>query len=114
MSDNFEKELENSENWDFEKAEIKEPVKSPRVVVSVAFRNDDFKIVSNYASRTGKKVSEFIREAAIDIASGKKSTISINTFASSGTLWCTGNMPGFTRLQTYEIERPAIERVITY
>jgi hypothetical protein len=114
MNDNFEKDLENSENWDFDKAEIREAPKSPRVIVSVAFHNDDFKIVSAYANRIGKKISEFIREAAVDKAIGKNSIISLSTFASSGTFWCASNLPSSTRLQTYEVERPNVDTVTTY
>ncbi len=114
MNKKFEKELENSENWDFEHAEMTEPPKSPRTIVSVAFKNDDFKIVSKSANGLGKKISEFIREAALDKATGRSSSITFHTFASSGTLWCADNLPSSTLVRTPEIVPPAFEPITTY
>ncbi len=114
MKKKLEQELENPENWDFEHAETKEPFKAPRVVVSVAFRNKDFATVSNYAERMGKKVSEFIREAALNTATGKSSTIVIRASGSTGTIWCGNNLPSSTKVQTFEIKREIKEPVVTY
>ena len=41
MSDESDRELENAESWDFDNPEVREPVKSSRVVVSVAFARQD-------------------------------------------------------------------------
>ena len=63
-----EEELQNPDNWDFEKAEAKPGVKRGRAVVSVAFSRDDFERVAEFAEAFGMKVSEFIRGAALDRA----------------------------------------------
>jgi len=104
MTDKFEHELENPENWDYQHLETREPVKSPRVVVSVAFRHDDFITVSKYAELVGKKTSEFIREAALENATGRTSKTTIYTFGNKGSLWSISDLPSNTRVSTSEIE----------
>lgn len=71
MRKDYESELENPDTWDTNKSEVRQPVKSQRVVFSVSFHRDDFDLVSKYAELCGKKTSEFIREAAIEKASEK-------------------------------------------
>jgi len=66
MKNNNDSELEKLENWDTNQAEVRQPQKPSRVVFSVAFQRDDFDRVSKYAELSGKKTSEFIREAAIE------------------------------------------------
>lgn len=61
-------DLENPENWDFEKAERHPPVKGPRVIVSVAFPRDAYEQVARSAQQRGMRVSEFIREASLEKA----------------------------------------------
>lgn len=56
------------ETWDWENAEVHEPSKRARAIVSVAFPGDAFDIVSDGAQRAGKKPSAFIREAALHAA----------------------------------------------
>lgn len=63
-----ERELQNPENWDFEKADVRPGVKKSRAVVSVAFTREDFELVARAAEEFGMKVSEFIRAAALDRA----------------------------------------------
>lgn len=58
-------QLQDKNEWDWDKAEVHPPVKSRRVVVSVAFKSPEFQRVSSYASKIGKRTSEFVREAAI-------------------------------------------------
>lgn len=113
MKKNFEHELENSEDWDYRQAEQREPVKSPRVVVSVAFRRSDFMTVSEYAERIGKKTSEFIREAALEKATGPISETLIHSFGNTGSLWSVSDLPSITRVYTMEIERRMDEPVVT-
>ncbi|HLB11837.1 MAG TPA: hypothetical protein VJO15_02660 [Dehalococcoidia bacterium] len=66
MSDKKLHDLEQLEDWDYEKAERRPPVRKPREVVSVSFGRDEFEQVSKYAERQGAKTSEFIRTAALD------------------------------------------------
>lgn len=83
-------------SWDYEHAETREPVKSPRVVVSVAFRWDDFQRVAQYAERAGKKTSEFIREAAIDRATGRGTESVWQLTSSPGAFWFTSAPPSYS------------------
>jgi hypothetical protein len=113
VKENYERELENPNTWDFERAETKEPVKPSRVVVSVSFRNEDFSIVSEYAKRHGLKISEFIREAAIKEANGVSSNTLIFAFGSNGIQWSTNSLPNTTRVQTSAVEQDS-KGVVTY
>jgi hypothetical protein len=63
-----EHELENPDNWDFEGAEARPPVRVRRAVVSVAFPSEEFGLVSRAARACSKKLSEFIRDAAVEKA----------------------------------------------
>ena len=61
--------LESAEEWDFEHASKRPGVKGRRAVVSVAFPRDEFEVVDEGAERSGEKLSEFIRKAALNRAS---------------------------------------------
>lgn len=63
------RDLESEENWDFDQAEVHPPAKRNRAVVSVAFPRPAFEQVSRAAEIAGARVSEFIREAALEKAS---------------------------------------------
>lgn len=90
MARNRSNDLENAENWDFEKAEKREPAKRARVVVSVPFSREDFERVATKAEELGKRTSEFIREAALDKATGSSSEsvvfLSVSPSVNSWTL----------------------------
>ena len=87
--------LEKAESWDSGQPEVREPVKASRVVVSVAFRRNALVPVLECAERLGKKLSEFIREAAIEKATGRGTLVYAS--GSTGTLWSFENMPTTTR-----------------
>ena len=110
MSKGQDRELEKADTWDFERPGVKEPVKASRVVVSVAFKRDDFTRVSEYARHTGKRISEFIREAAIDKAAGS-STILLVDIGGSISQWWSEQMPSYT--QNLGAPRMDPEQVIT-
>ncbi len=112
MNEENERDMEKAETWDFEQSIVREPVKTSRVVVSVAFRRDDFVRVSAYAEQAGKKVSEFIREAAIEQASGCTSGF-LHGSGSAGTLWSAPAQPTITRVWASPIEHHR-ETVTTY
>lgn len=58
--------LERLDSWDFDSAEARPPVKGRRAIVSVAFLADDFRKVAQSARARGQKLSEFIRNAALE------------------------------------------------
>jgi hypothetical protein len=60
--------LEKEESWDFEGTERRGPASGRRAIVSVAFPSEDFALVSQAARESEKKLSEFIREAAVQKA----------------------------------------------
>ena len=113
MNENYrdDRDLQDPESWDYEHAEARAPVKSARVVVSVAFRRDDFEIVSKYAERLRKKTSEFIREAAIEKATSQNSITYVQGFGSLGSLWLSSNLPSSTRASAHEPRASAPELV---
>lgn len=100
MDKKLEKDLENPESWDYKSLQTRQPVKSPRVVVSVAFSREDFAVVSQFAERLGKRTSEFIREAALEKAKGRGMEITVSDFGSTGPLWFERNLPSSTRVYT--------------
>lgn len=108
-----EGDLELEESWDYEQPEVRGPVKASRVVVSVAFRRDDFEPVSRHAERMGKKISEFIREAAIETAGGRGGHILMFSSGNGFTLWGTPMMPSDTRVSALLVTDPAEAVVIT-
>lgn len=57
--------VDNNTNWDYEHPVIKPPVHSSRVVVSVSLNRQEYDEISRYAEMTGKKVSTFLKEAAL-------------------------------------------------
>ncbi len=82
-------ELQSPDTWQGD-GEVRSPVKSPRVIVSVGFSRDDFQRVAEYAHRAGMKTSEFIRTAAIERANGRARVISV-----SGNVF-TGQPPSYS------------------
>jgi hypothetical protein len=65
-----EASLQDPGTWDFASAHRHPPAKRGRAVVSVAFPREDFELVAGQAERERKKLSEFIREAAVARAKG--------------------------------------------
>jgi len=67
-TDHVNDPMESGEWEDGGEAEIRQPVKSPRAVVSVSFSATDLERVSDEARRCGMKLSEFVRTAALESA----------------------------------------------
>lgn len=63
--DREEEELMDPESWDDDAPEVRQPVKKPRAVVSVAFPAADFELVAAKARENGATVSGYIRQAAV-------------------------------------------------
>ena len=61
-----DEEMQNPENWDFDKAEEKPGRSQGRAIVSVAFSREDFNLVSQHAKMLGLKTSELIRNATLE------------------------------------------------
>jgi hypothetical protein len=68
MDDEDVRQPENSENWDWDKAQLKSGTKERRTIVSVPFPREDFKKVTECARELGISVSAFIRDAAVSSA----------------------------------------------
>jgi len=113
MKKDTENELENQDNWDFDQAETKGPVKSNRVVVSVAFQRTDFQLVSKLAQRLGKKTSEFIREAAVEKASGKTWSAIVYASTNVGFHWAANYLPNTTRLAPVDVKNKPQDLLVT-
>lgn len=69
MTDDELRDLEDPETWNLKKAQVHPSVKGARAVVSVAFPRPAFEQVSKAAEIVGMRLSEFIREAALEKAS---------------------------------------------
>ena len=114
MKREIDRELENSDNWDYQRPVVKKPVKALRVVVSVAFPRADFVRVSTHAERLGKKVSEFIREAAIEKATGQGGASIVHGSGGTGALWYVEQMPTITRVASSLIQDFEKDAAITH
>jgi len=114
MKNSNNSELEKLETWDTNKVEIRQPKKPSRVVFSVAFQRDDFERISKFAELSGKKTSEFIRDAAIEktLTQGEFAR-SIFGYGSIGTMWSTDQIPQITLVSGYMIENPEEEFAFT-
>jgi len=95
-------ELQNPDNWDNEQIEVREPVKNPRSVVSIAFQADDFRRVSRYAREHGMKISEFIRAAALEKTHRAASQVSISSSRSMTGLTSGDYTATISRVSRYE------------
>lgn len=84
-------DINRDDDWDLDQAEIHQPPKNPRAVVSVAFPRNDFRKVSEAAAISEMKVSEFIRTAALERAehvAGSSHSYSMST-SGSGAIYRT-------------------------
>jgi hypothetical protein len=98
MNDKERADLQDPDSWDYERAIELPASKKPRAVVSVAFAREDFERVAMAARRDGKKISEFVRDAAIgQVASpGARATLMVSS-AGAGSLIVTGGFGPMTR-----------------
>jgi hypothetical protein len=113
MGHEAEKGLDSSGNQERDQPENIEPVKSARVVVSVAFQKNDFARVAASARRHGKKTSEFIRDAALEQAGGQSPRNQIYAFGNSGSLWLGNTLPSVTQVRSAEIKQILNDTALT-
>ena len=83
MPDDQELDLQDDSTWDSDKAEVRQPSRSNRVVVSVAFTRQDFEKVVEHAESVNMKTSEFIRSSALEKVSKPAETSDIITYSVS-------------------------------
>ncbi len=74
-----EEDLQNPDSWDFDAAELHQPAKRPRAVVSVAFQRDEYDRMVDLAQRYGMRTSEYIREAALGRITVRQATGTISS-----------------------------------
>ena len=86
MDDKDLAKLQDTDNRDYDKAEIHEPVRNPRTVLSVAFNRADFLRVTECARQVGMRTSEFVREAALSVARKQQTQKQLTSYTSSDTL----------------------------
>jgi hypothetical protein len=78
MSDKELEELQNPDNWDWESAQrVTVPSEHKRSVVSVSLPRDQSRLIAEAAERAGERVSAFIRNAAMERATGKQHKITV-------------------------------------
>lgn len=69
LRDLSDADLQDESTWDIDEAEhLPPPERRARAVVSVAFPGETFELVSRAARSAGMKISQFIREAAVEKA----------------------------------------------
>jgi hypothetical protein len=103
MNKKLRSEVQKPENWDFETPIVRKSSKPTRIVVSVAFRLDDFQQVSKCAHLVGEKTSQFIRDAAIEKSKAKNSVIFVYGSGSLGTQWSDEQISAITRVSGRQV-----------
>ena len=106
-----EEELQDPGKWDLDNAEEQqpEPARPSRAVVSVAFSREDFDRVALFAENNGLKISEMIRNAALDEVNGRMRTIYIDaTVVGTGTPWSIAPDPSLTFEVAYGTPTPDV------
>ena len=114
MSEKELEKLEKEDQWDSESAEQRPPMKQPRLVVSVAFPSHEFSLVSSYADSIGKRTSQFIREAAIEKATGSNTVSYFYGTTGIGSSWIVHPIPTSTDTQEALISPIEPETALTY
>jgi hypothetical protein len=61
-------EIEFEADWDFDNAVVVNPVSAPGAVVSVRFTADEFEQVARQSAAEGIKLTDYIRQAAVQRA----------------------------------------------
>jgi hypothetical protein len=103
MSKKLSSEIQKIENWDFEHPIVRKPSKPARIVVSVAFHQDDFQQVSKCARLIGEKTSQYIRDAAIEKSRVKSPVIFVNGSGSLGAQWYDVQVSAITRVSGRQV-----------
>lgn len=94
MSDSEEREYQDPTTWEQGDNDRREPVRTSRAIVSVAFPRPDFEAVSEAAQREGMRTSEFIRFAAM--ARAEEQSKRAVVVSASATLQVRTPYPGTT------------------
>lgn len=103
MGNTNDSELEKLDSWDVEQAQVRPPVKPSRLVVSVSFPRKEFEQISKHAELVDKKISQFIRDAAIEKTLPQRDFLLLSSFSGSlGASWLTEQLPTFTIVSGHE------------
>lgn len=78
--------LGNPESWDFDNAELRQPERAGRTVVSVSMSRDEFQLVSEYAEQLRMKTSEFLRKTALSRVRGTRRGVIYSASGGGGSL----------------------------
>ena len=114
MKRNREEQLEKLENWDIEKAEATQPVKSIRHVVSVSLSSDEFERISKYAESMGKKISQFMRDASIEKTFPlEENPPVVYLTGGPGTQWATNQLSNITIVEGPQVDLPLEPDAVT-
>ena len=62
------RQLEDPDQWDWEHAVWVTPSEKPGAAVLVRFNHEEFELINEGAERLQQKLTEFVREAALDRA----------------------------------------------
>ncbi len=71
MDDQELLDLQNPETWADDEGEVRTSVVAPRAVLAVSFTADDFEQISRAARQRGVKTTEFVRNAALSLATNQ-------------------------------------------
>ena len=93
MLDDQDLNLQDESTWDSDKAEVRPPSRSNRVVVSVAFARQDFDKVVELAESVNMKTSEFIRTSALEKVSKPAEPSGITTYSVSNAGFVISGSP---------------------
>ena len=90
------RDLESTDAWALEDATPGRRTRPARAIVSVAFKREDFDLVSESAERAGMRTSEFIRTAALAKADPSVDPLMNVSTGTSGILLARAELPPIT------------------
>ncbi len=107
-----ERDLQDEDFWNFEHSETQTPPKAPRAVVSVSFSREDYARIIEAARRSDKKISEYIRDAALASIEGR-TAISKIQWSGNQTMLATSQLTSITSVRVERREdRNFIQEVV--
>jgi len=83
-----------------------------RAIVSVAFSRDDFDRLDRHVERRGIKISEFIREAALDRVAAEQSPVTIGAAFAAAAYYAPAAKADFSPPSTAGTAAPIASRFV--
>lgn len=109
---NEQNELNEQSDMDWSSATQQKTRRRSRAVVSVGFSTDDFDRLDRHVERRGMKISEFIREAALERLGKEQSPVTISAAFAAAAYYAPQAKADFTSPSTGGTASPVEGRFV--